>query len=210
MLETHGQIIQGASGDWEVVIGLEIHAQVKSESKLFSGAGTDFGVPPNQQVALLDAGLPGSLPVLNKICVDQAIRAGLALNAEINLFSRFDRKNYFYPDLPLGYQTSQFHHPIVGEGWIEIELGKEADEIKRVGIERIHLEQDAGKSVHDLDPDYSFIDLNRAGVALMEIVTRPDLRSSAQASACLKKFKLCCARWALLTLIWKRGKCVLT
>ena len=172
-------LIAGATGDWEVVMGLEVHAQVASRSKLFSGASTAFGADPNTHVSLVDAALPGMLPVLNRFCVEQAIRTGLGLNAAINLMSRFDRKNYFYPDLPQGYQISQYKHPIVGEGAIEVE----ADDgyVFTVGIERLHLEQDAGKSIHDLDPNATFVDLNRSGVALMEIVSRPDIRSPAEA-----------------------------
>lgn len=180
-------LIAGATGDWEVVMGLEVHAQVASCSKLFSGASTAFGADPNTHVSLVDAALPGMLPVLNRYCVEQAIRTGLGLNAAINLMSRFDRKNYFYPDLPQGYQISQYKHPIVGEGSIEVE----ADEgyVFTVGIERLHLEQDAGKSIHDLDPNATFVDLNRSGVALMEIVSRPDIRSPAEAAAYVKKLR---------------------
>ncbi|MBU6319236.1 MAG: Asp-tRNA(Asn)/Glu-tRNA(Gln) amidotransferase subunit GatB [Alphaproteobacteria bacterium] len=180
-------LIAGATGDWEVVMGLEVHAQVASRSKLFSGASTAFGADPNTHVSLVDAALPGMLPVLNRYCVEQAIRTGLGLNAAINLMSRFDRKNYFYPDLPQGYQISQYKHPIVGEGSIEVE----ADEgyVFTVGIERLHLEQDAGKSIHDLDPNATFVDLNRSGVALMEIVSRPDIRSPAEAAAYVKKLR---------------------
>ncbi|MFA7439863.1 MAG: Asp-tRNA(Asn)/Glu-tRNA(Gln) amidotransferase subunit GatB [Sphingomonadaceae bacterium] len=174
-------IIEGQTGPWELVIGLEVHAQVTSASKLFSGASTRFGGEPNSQVSFVDAAMPGMLPVLNGECVRQAVRTGLALGATINRWSRFDRKNYFYADLPAGYQISQFLHPVVGEGVIEIELD---DGTRRtVGIERIHLEQDAGKSVHDLHPSLSFVDLNRAGVALMEIVSKPDMRSPAEAGA---------------------------
>jgi aspartyl-tRNA(Asn)/glutamyl-tRNA(Gln) amidotransferase subunit B len=180
-------LIAGATGDWEVVMGLEVHAQVASQSKLFSGASTAFGADPNTHVSLVDAALPGMLPVLNRFCVEQAIRTGLGLNAQINLMSRFDRKNYFYPDLPQGYQISQYKHPIVGEGAIDVE----ADEgyVFTVGIERLHLEQDAGKSIHDLDPNATFVDLNRSGVALMEIVSRPDIRSPAEAAAYVKKLR---------------------
>jgi aspartyl-tRNA(Asn)/glutamyl-tRNA(Gln) amidotransferase subunit B len=180
-------LIAGATGDWEVVMGLEVHAQVASRSKLFSGASTAFGADPNTHVSLVDAALPGMLPVLNRFCVEQAIRTGLGLNAAINLMSRFDRKNYFYPDLPQGYQISQYKHPIVGEGAIEVE----ADDgyVFTVGIERLHLEQDAGKSIHDLDPNATFVDLNRSGVALMEIVSRPDIRSPAEAAAYVKKLR---------------------
>ncbi|WP_298917366.1 Asp-tRNA(Asn)/Glu-tRNA(Gln) amidotransferase subunit GatB [uncultured Algimonas sp.] len=173
--------LQGETGPWELIIGLEVHAQVASIAKLFSGAPTAFGAEPNTQVALVDAGLPGMLPVVNKYCVEQAVRTGLGLNAQINKFSRFDRKNYFYVDLPQGYQISQFEHPVVGEG--EIEIVPEGGEPVTVGIERLHLEQDAGKSIHDLSPDETYVDLNRSGVALMEIVSKPDMRSAAEASA---------------------------
>ena len=159
-------LIAGATGDWEIVIGLEVHAQVNSKAKLFSGASTEFGGPPNSHVSLVDAAMPGMLPVVNRECVAQAILTGLGLNAKINLRSAFDRKNYFYPDLPQGYQISQLYHPIVGEGEVEIDVDGET---KSVGIERLHLEQDAGKSIHDMHPDYSYVDLNRSGVALMEI-----------------------------------------
>ncbi len=180
-------IISGAKGDWEVVMGLEVHAQVASQSKLFSGASTAFGADPNTNVSLVDAAMPGMLPVINRHCVEQAVKTGLGLNAEIHLTSRFDRKNYFYPDLPQGYQISQFKHPIVGEGAIEVE----ADDgyTFTVGIERLHLEQDAGKSIHDLDPNATYVDLNRSGVALMEIVSRPDIRSPAEAAAYVKKLR---------------------
>ena len=161
-------LIQGATGDWEMVIGLEIHAQVTSNAKLFSGAATAFGGEPNARVSLVDAAMPGMLPVINGYCVEQAVRTGLALKAEINLTSVFDRKNYFYPDLPQGYQISQFKQPIVGEGTVLID--GEDDEVIEIGIERLHLEQDAGKSLHDQHPSMSFVDLNRCGVALMEIV----------------------------------------
>ncbi len=181
------KLIEGATGPWEVVIGLEVHAQVLSESKLFSGASTEFGAEPNSQVSFIDAGMPGMLPVINRKCVEQAIRTGLGLKAQINLRSVFDRKNYFYPDLPQGYQISQFKNPIVGEGEVTIDL-KDGESIK-VGIERLHLEQDAGKSLHDQSADHSFVDLNRSGIALMEIVTRPDMRSSEEAAAFLKKLR---------------------
>ena len=174
-------VIEGRTGPWELVIGLEVHAQVVSNAKLFSGAATAFGGEPNSQVSLVDAAMPGMLPVLNGECVRQAVRTGLALGAKINPWSRFDRKNYFYADLPQGYQISQFQHPVVGEGAIDIET--DDGEAVTIGIERIHLEQDAGKSVHDLSPDRSFVDLNRSGVALMEIVSKPDMRSPAQAGA---------------------------
>src|SRR5215470_2057082 len=160
-------MIKGETGDWEIVLGLEVHAQVISDAKLFSGAPTTFGADPNTQVSLVDAAMPGMLPVINKKCVEQAVRTGLGLKAKINMWSRFDRKNYFYPDLPQGYQISQYKDPIVGEGEIEVEL--DDGETITVGIERLHLEQDAGKSIHDLDPKATYVDLNRAGVALMEI-----------------------------------------
>ncbi|MBU2580089.1 MAG: Asp-tRNA(Asn)/Glu-tRNA(Gln) amidotransferase subunit GatB [Alphaproteobacteria bacterium] len=179
-------LIPGATGDWEVVLGLEVHAQVNSKAKLFSGASTEFGGAPNSHVSLVDAAMPGMLPVINKECVAQAIRTGLGLKAQINLRSTFDRKNYFYPDLPQGYQISQFKQPIVGEGEIEIDVDGDT---KRVGIERLHLEQDAGKSIHDQHPDYSYVDLNRSGVALMEIVSRPDMRSSKEAQAYVTKLR---------------------
>ena len=179
--------LKGETGDWEIIIGLEVHAQVASDSKLFSGSATDFGSEPNTQVSLVDAGMPGMLPVVNEFCVEQAVRTGLGLNAQINLFSRFDRKNYFYVDLPQGYQISQFEHPIVGEGEIEIE--PEGGEAIMVGIERLHLEQDAGKSIHDLSPTETHVDLNRCGVALMEIVSKPDMRSADEASAYVDKLR---------------------
>ena len=182
--------IRGTTGDWEVVIGLEVHAQVVSQSKLFSGASTEFGAEPNSQVSLIDAAMPGMLPVPNAECVRQAVRTGMALNAKINPWSRFDRKNYFYPDLPQGYQISQLYHPIVGEGVVEIEIGTDGDAVtKEVGIERIHIEQDAGKMLHDQHPSFSYVDLNRSGVALMEIVSRPDLRSPEEAGAYLRKLR---------------------
>ncbi|MCA1528298.1 Asp-tRNA(Asn)/Glu-tRNA(Gln) amidotransferase subunit GatB [Bradyrhizobium yuanmingense] len=183
---TH-KLLKGFTGDWEVVIGMEIHAQVTSNSKLFSGASTAFGGEPNSHVSLVDAAMPGMLPVINEECVRQAVRTGLGLNAKINLRSVFDRKNYFYPDLPQGYQISQYKSPIVGEGELDVVLPG-GGEI-RVGIERIHLEQDAGKSLHDQSPTMSFIDLNRSGVALMEIVTKPDLRSSVEAKAFFTKLR---------------------
>lgn len=179
--------IQGATGDWEVVIGMEVHAQVSSRSKLFSGASTEFGAEPNTQVSLVDAAMPGMLPVINEECVRQAVRTGLALGAKINHWSRFDRKNYFYADLPQGYQISQFQHPVVGEG--EVVLDLEDGSAKPVGIERIHLEQDAGKSMHDQHPTRSYVDLNRSGIALMEIVSKPDMRSPAEAGAYLRKLR---------------------
>ncbi|MDT9597796.1 Asp-tRNA(Asn)/Glu-tRNA(Gln) amidotransferase subunit GatB [Sphingosinicella rhizophila] len=182
--------IQGATGEWEVVIGLEVHAQVTSKAKLFSGASTQFGAEPNSQVSLVDAAMPGMLPVLNGECVRQAVRTGLALEAAINKFSRFDRKNYFYADLPQGYQISQLYHPIVGEGEIEILLGEGDRQVtKRIGIERIHLEQDAGKLMHDQHPSFSYVDLNRSGVALMEIVSKPDMRSPEEAGAYIRKLR---------------------
>ncbi|WGM39258.1 Asp-tRNA(Asn)/Glu-tRNA(Gln) amidotransferase subunit GatB [Caulobacter sp. NIBR1757] len=180
-------LIKGRTGDWEIVMGLEIHAQVASNSKLFSGAAVGFGAGPNEQVSLVDAAFPGMLPVLNRHCVEQAVRTGLGLNAQINLKSRFDRKNYFYPDLPQGYQISQFEHPIVGEGEVLVE--RDDGTTFTVGIERLHLEQDAGKSIHDLDPNATFIDLNRSGTALMEIVSRPHIRTSAEAAAYVKKIR---------------------
>jgi aspartyl-tRNA(Asn)/glutamyl-tRNA(Gln) amidotransferase subunit B len=179
-------LIPGATGDWEVVIGMEAHAQVASASKLFSGSSTEFGAEPNSHVSLVDAAMPGMLPVINAECIAQAIRTGLGLKAEINLNSVFDRKNYFYPDLPQGYQISQYKQPIVGEGEIEIDVD---GDVKRVGIERLHLEQDAGKSIHDQSPEYSYVDLNRSGVALMEIVSRPDMRSSKEAQAYVTKLR---------------------
>jgi aspartyl-tRNA(Asn)/glutamyl-tRNA(Gln) amidotransferase subunit B len=179
--------IKGQTGDWEIVIGMEVHAQILSKSKLFSGASTEFGAQPNSQVSFVDAGFPGMLPVINEKCVEQAVRTGLGLKANINLRSIFDRKNYFYPDLPQGYQISQFKDPIVGEGEVTIDL-KDGSTLP-VRIERLHLEQDAGKSLHDQHPDNSYVDLNRSGVALMEIVTRPDMRSSEEASAFLRKLR---------------------
>ena len=181
------KLLKGETGDWEVIIGLEVHAQVSSKSKLFSGASTEYGAGPNENVSLVDAAMPGMLPVINKFCVEQAIRTGLGLNAKINTWSRFDRKNYFYPDLPQGYQISQYLDPIVGEGEIEVELGPE--ETIKVGIERLHLEQDAGKSIHDLSPTDSHVDLNRSGVALMEIVSKPEMRSGEEASAYFGKLR---------------------
>jgi aspartyl-tRNA(Asn)/glutamyl-tRNA(Gln) amidotransferase subunit B len=179
-------LIEGDTGPWEVVIGLEVHAQVNSASKLFSGSATAFGAPANSHVSLVDAAMPGMLPVINEECVAQAIRTGLGLNAQINQRSIFDRKNYFYPDLPQGYQISQYKHPIVGEGEIEIEADGET---MTVGIERLHLEQDAGKSIHDQHPDYTYVDLNRSGVALMEIVSKPHMRSAKQAQAYVTKLR---------------------
>jgi aspartyl-tRNA(Asn)/glutamyl-tRNA(Gln) amidotransferase subunit B len=182
-----GYRIQGESGEWEMVVGLEIHAQVVSNAKLFSDAPTDFGAEANTQVSLVDAAMPGMLPVINGECVKQAVRTGLALGAEINLYSVFDRKNYFYPDLPPGYQISQFSQPIVGKGEIEIDL--ENGETRLIGITRLHLEMDAGKSIHDMRPDATCVDLNRAGVALMEIVSEPDIRSPEEAGAYIRKIR---------------------
>ena len=179
--------IAGAKQDWELVIGLEVHAQVASKAKLFSGASTTFGAEPNSNVAFVDAGMPGMLPVINEYCVEQAVRTGLGLKAQINLKSAFDRKNYFYPDLPQGYQISQLYHPIVGEGEVLVEMGDGTARIVR--IERIHMEQDAGKSIHDMDPAMSFVDLNRTGVALMEIVSRPDIRGPEEAAAYVSKLR---------------------
>jgi aspartyl-tRNA(Asn)/glutamyl-tRNA(Gln) amidotransferase subunit B len=183
--------IQGATGEWEVVIGLEVHAQVVSQAKLFSGAATAFGAEPNTQVSLVDAAMPGMLPVPNRECIRQAVRTGLAINAQINKWSRFDRKNYFYADLPQGYQISQLYHPLVGEGELVIEADEKAGIAadKAIGIERIHVEQDAGKLMHDQHPTRSYVDLNRSGVALMEIVSRPDMRSPAEAGAYLRKLR---------------------
>ncbi|MBO6756131.1 MAG: Asp-tRNA(Asn)/Glu-tRNA(Gln) amidotransferase subunit GatB [Roseibium sp.] len=180
------KFIKGATGDWEIVIGMEVHAQVTSDAKLFSGASTAFGMEPNSNVSLVDAAMPGMLPVINEECVRQAIRTGLGLKAEINLKSVFDRKNYFYPDLPQGYQISQYKQPIVGEGTILLDM---PDGQIEVGVERLHLEQDAGKSLHDQHPSMSFVDLNRSGVALMEIVSKPDLRSADEAKAYLTKLR---------------------
>ncbi|MDU9002605.1 Asp-tRNA(Asn)/Glu-tRNA(Gln) amidotransferase subunit GatB [Sedimentitalea todarodis] len=181
------KIIAGAKHDWELVIGMEVHAQISSNAKLFSGASTKFGAEPNSNVAFVDAAMPGMLPVINEYCIEQAVRTGLGLKAEINLASAFDRKNYFYPDLPQGYQISQLYHPIVGEGEVLVEMG---DGVARlVRIERIHIEQDAGKSIHDMDPIMSFVDLNRTGVALMEIVSRPDIRGPEEAAAYVTKLR---------------------
>ena len=181
------KLIKGATGDWEIVIGMEIHAQVTSKAKLFSGSSTAFGAEPNAHVSLVDAAMPGMLPVINEECVKQAIRTGLGLNAQINYRSVFDRKNYFYPDLPQGYQISQYKSPIVGEGEVVVDVTP--TEAITVGIERLHLEQDAGKSLHDQHPTMSFVDLNRSGVALMEIVSRPDLRSADEARAYVTKLR---------------------
>ncbi len=181
------QFIKGATGDWEIIVGMEVHAQVTSESKLFSGSSTEFGKPPNANVSFVDAAMPGMLPVINEECVRQAVRTGLGLKAKINKRSIFDRKNYFYPDLPQGYQISQYKDPIVGEGEVLLDMGEDGE--IAVGIERLHLEQDAGKSIHDQHPNMSFVDLNRSGVALMEIVSKPDLRSSDEAKAYLNKLR---------------------
>ena len=192
MTERPTYTLKGETGDWELVMGLEVHAQVASEAKLFSGAATKFGADPNCNVSLVDAAMPGMLPVINRKCVEQAVRTGLGLKAKINKWSRFDRKNYFYPDLPQGYQISQFDHPIVGEGEIEVDVepahGDPAYSFP-VRIERLHLEQDAGKSIHDMDPTATYVDLNRSGVALMEIVSKPDVRTPLEAAAYVKKLK---------------------
>ena len=180
-------LVSGKTGDWEIVIGMEVHAQVVSNSKLFSGSSAVFGASPNNHVSLVDAAMPGMLPVINRQCVKQAVLTGLGLNAKINKFSVFDRKNYFYADLPQGYQISQFKHPIVGEGEVQIELSDGS--IHKIGIERLHLEQDAGKSLHDQHPSKSYIDLNRSGVALMEIVSKPEMHSAEQAAAYIKKLR---------------------
>ncbi len=180
-------LIEGATGPWEIVLGLEVHAQIASKAKLFSGASTEFGAEPNTQVSFIDAAMPGMLPVINWYCVEQAVRTGLGIKAQINLRSVFDRKNYFYPDLPQGYHISQFKYPVVGEGVIIIDLPGQRS--VTVGIERLHLEQDAGKSLHDQDPSNSFVDLNRSGVALMEIVSRPDMRSAEEAQAYVRKLR---------------------
>ena len=187
MSATGRRLIKGTTGDWEMVIGLEVHAQVVSNSKLFSGASTGFGGEPNSHVSLVDAAMPGMLPVINEECIRQAVRTGLGLNAKINRRSTFDRKNYFYPDLPQGYQISQYKSPIVGEGEVVVELAD--GESVTVGIERLHLEQDAGKLLHDQSPTMSFVDLNRSGVALMEIVSKPDIRSAEQAKAYVTKLR---------------------
>jgi aspartyl-tRNA(Asn)/glutamyl-tRNA(Gln) amidotransferase subunit B len=182
-----GNLIEGRTGDWEIVIGLEIHAQIVSNAKLFSGASAEFGAAPNTHVSLVDAALPGMLPVINDVCVEQAVRTGLALNAKINNRSVFARKNYFYPDLPQGYQISQFELPVVGEGVVEVDLP--GNETSKIGIERLHMEQDAGKSLHDQHPSKSYIDLNRSGVALMEIVSKPDMRYAEEAAAYVSKVR---------------------
>ena len=184
---TESKLLRGATGDWEIVVGMEIHAQVTSRSKLFSSAATGFGAEPNTQVSFVDAAMPGMLPVINEVCVAQAVRTGLGLKAKINPRSIFDRKNYFYPDLPQGYQISQYKHPIVGEGEVLVDVTP--DQQIRVGIERLHLEQDAGKSLHDQSPQSSYVDLNRSGVALMEIVSRPDMRSADEAKAFVSKLR---------------------
>ena len=181
------KLIEGRTGHWEIVLGLEVHAQVASKSKLFSGAAVGFGAGPNEQVSLVDAAMPGMLPVINRYCVEQAVKTGLGLKAKINAWSRFDRKNYFYPDLPQGYQISQFKDPVVGEGEITVE--RDDGSTFTVRIERLHLEQDAGKSIHDIDPDWTYVDLNRAGTALMEIVSMPDMRTSAEAADYVKKLR---------------------
>ena len=181
------KLISGAKHDWELVIGMEVHAQVASNAKLFSAASTAFGNEPNANVSFVDAAMPGMLPVINEYCVEQAVRTGLGLRAEINLWSAFDRKNYFYPDLPQGYQISQLYHPLVGEGEVLVEMGEGV--ARRVRIERIHMEQDAGKSIHDMDPNMSFVDLNRTGVALMEIVSCPDIRGPEEAAAYIAKLR---------------------
>jgi aspartyl-tRNA(Asn)/glutamyl-tRNA(Gln) amidotransferase subunit B len=181
------KLIQGRTGPWEIVLGLEVHAQVASNAKLFSGAAVGFGAGPNEQVSLVDAAMPGMLPVINRHCVEQAVKTGLGLKAQINMKSRFDRKNYFYPDLPQGYQISQFEHPIVGEGEVIVE--RDDGTTFTVRIERLHLEQDAGKSLHDQDPNFTYVDLNRAGTALMEIVSKPDMRTAEEATAYVKKLR---------------------
>ena len=181
------KLMKGATGDWEVVIGMEVHAQVTSHAKLFSGSSTAFGAAPNEHVSLVDAAMPGMLPVINEECVKQAIRTGLGLKAKINLKSVFDRKNYFYPDLPQGYQISQYKQPVVGEGAVVVDLP--VGESVTIGIERLHLEQDAGKSIHDQHPTISFVDLNRSGVALMEIVSKPDIRSAEEAQGYVAKLR---------------------
>ena len=181
------QMIKGQTGDWEIIIGLEVHAQVTSESKLFSGAPTAFGAEPNANVSFVDCGMPGMLPVINEKAIEQAVKTGLAIGAKINKKSVFDRKNYFYPDLPQGYQISQFLDPIVGTG--EVLLDMADGSVKRVGVTRIHIEQDAGKSLHEYNPKFTYVDLNRAGVALMEIVSEPDMRSADEAAAYLKKLR---------------------
>ncbi len=187
MSETTSNLIEGATGSWEIVLGLEVHAQVASNAKLFSGAAVGFGAAPNTQVSLVDAAMPGMLPVINKHCVEQAVKTGLGLGAKINTWSRFDRKNYFYPDLPSGYQISQYKDPIVGEGQLTVE--RDDGSSFTVRIERLHLEQDAGKLIHDIDPNHTLVDLNRAGTALMEIVSFPDMRSAEDAAAYVKTLR---------------------
>lgn len=182
------ELLKGRTGEWEIVIGMEVHAQIITQSKLFSGASSEFGGAPNSHVSLVDAAMPGMLPVLNEYCVEQAVRTGLGLNAQIHHHSVFERKNYFYPDLPQGYQISQFLHPIVGKGEIEVDLADGS--VKKIGITRLHLEQDAGKSIHDQHPSKSYVDLNRSGCALMEIVSEPDIRSSEEATAYLSKLRM--------------------
>ena len=186
-MTANGTLIEGRTGSWEIILGLEVHAQVISKSKLFSGAATEFGAEPNTQVSLVDAAMPGMLPVINEVCVEQAVKTGLGLNAQINLRSVFDRKNYFYADLPAGYQISQYQQPIVGKGTILLDLPD--GRTREVGITRLHLEQDAGKSLHDQHPTKTYIDLNRSGVALMEIVSEPDMRSAEEAAAYLRKLR---------------------
>src|SRR3569833_2477763 len=181
---SESKVIEGRTGPWEVVLGLEVHAQVASNAKLFSGAAVGFGAGPNEQVSLVDAAMPGMLPVINRHCVEQAVKTGLGLQAQINLKSHFDRKNYFYPDLPPGYQISQYKDPVVGEGVLEVQ--RDDGSTFLVGIERLHLEQDAGKSIHDLDPRLTYFDLNRAGAALKENVSKPDIRSPEDAAAYVK------------------------
>ena len=181
------KVISGGKHDWELVIGMEVHAQIATKAKLFSGASTQFGAEPNSNVSLIDAAMPGMLPVINEYCIEQAVRTGLGLKAQINLTSAFDRKNYFYPDLPQGYQISQLYHPLVGEGEIIVDM--EPGIARRVRVERIHVEQDAGKSIHDMDPAMSFVDLNRTGIALMEIVSRPDIRGPEEAAAYIVKLR---------------------
>src|SRR5215212_6950677 len=183
---TNTKLLRGASGDWEVIVGMEVHAQVTSRSKLFSGASTEFGAAPNSHVSLVDAAMPGMLPVINRECVRQAVKTGLGLKATINRRSVFDRKNYFYPDLPQGYQISQYKQPIVGEGQVIVDVPEGP---VTVGIERLHLEQDAGKSLHDQHPAQSYVDLNRSGVGLMEIVSKPDMRSADEAKAYVSKLR---------------------
>jgi aspartyl-tRNA(Asn)/glutamyl-tRNA(Gln) amidotransferase subunit B len=202
------KVIAGAAHDWELVIGMEVHAQVASQAKLFSGASTAFGAEPNANVSFVDAAMPGMLPVINEFCVEQAVRTGLGLKARINLWSAFDRKNYFYPDLPQGYQISQLYHPIVGEGEVIVDMGPGV--ARRVRIERIHLEQDAGKSIHDMDPAMSFVDLNRTGVALMEIVSRPDIRGPRKPRPMSPSSARSCATSAPATATCRTGTCART